>query len=242
MKSFRIVVHCLGTFFVLFVSYNKIMFWKDNILNLQKPLSLSDVINDAINIAQNSNTSHIIIEDNSVYLGCIALHDLETLDGDSKIGDYKYLFQPIYVLQNISWLDLMEVYSKYDANICPVLSDDHQYLGYYHRDDILDYLNQTPFLKEPGGILIVQKNISDFSMSQVAQIVESNGAKLLGCLVENIDHDQVVITLKMSLGVMNEVIQTFRRYRYEIISEHRDDTYIQNLKERSDYLDLYLNV
>lgn len=42
---------------------------------------------------------------------------------------------------------------------------------------------------------------------------------------------------------MNEsAIQTFRRYNYEIISEHQEDTYITNLKERSDYLDKYLNM
>jgi hypothetical protein len=35
---------------------------------------------------------------------------------------------------------------------------------------------------------------------------------------------------------MNEIIQTFRRYNYEIISEHQEDNYINNLKERSDYL------
>jgi hypothetical protein len=50
------------------------------------------------------------------------------------------------------------------------------------------------------------------------------------------------ITLKITLGAMNEIIQTFRRYNYEIISEHQEDNYINNLKERSDYLDKYLNI
>jgi hypothetical protein len=52
----------------------------------------------------------------------------------------------------------------------------------------------------------------------------------------------VEITLKITLGAMNEIIQTFRRYNYEIISEHQEDNYINNLKERSDYLDKYLNI
>ncbi len=41
---------------------------------------------------------------------------------------------------------------------------------------------------------------------------------------------------------MNEIIQSFRRYDYEIISEHFEDNYINTLKERSDYLDKYLNI
>ena len=41
---------------------------------------------------------------------------------------------------------------------------------------------------------------------------------------------------------MNEITQTFRRYGYVIISENEDDTYLTNLKERSDYLEKYLNI
>jgi hypothetical protein len=47
--------------------------------------------------------------------------------------------------------------------------------------------------------------------------------------------------MKISLGAINEIIQTFRRYNYEIIRTPEDD-YINNLKERSDYLDKYLNI
>ena len=79
-------------------------------------------------------------------------------------------------------------------------------------------------------------------MSQVAQIVESNNGKLLGLFVSEANTENVQITIKISLGGMNDIIQTFRRYNYEIISEHQEDNYINNLKERSDYLDKYLNI
>jgi hypothetical protein len=49
-------------------------------------------------------------------------------------------------------------------------------------------------------------------------------------------------TLKIGLGSVNELIQSFRRYEYEIISDHDEDNYWNNLKERSDYLDKYLNI
>jgi len=79
-------------------------------------------------------------------------------------------------------------------------------------------------------------------MSQIAQIIESNNGKLLGLFISDSDNESVEITVKISLGIMNNIIQTFRRYGYEIISEHQEDNYINNLKERSDYLDKYLNM
>jgi len=79
-------------------------------------------------------------------------------------------------------------------------------------------------------------------MSQVAQIIETNNGKILGLFISEANADFVEITIKLSLGGMNEIIQTFRRYNYEIVSEHQEDNYLNNLKERSDYLDKYLNI
>jgi hypothetical protein len=41
---------------------------------------------------------------------------------------------------------------------------------------------------------------------------------------------------------LNDIIQTFRRYSYKIISGHEEDSYIESLKDRSDYLKRYLNM
>ena len=106
----------------------------------------------------------------------------------------------------------------------------------------MKFFHETPFLKEMGGIIIVEKNSSDYSMSQITQIVESNNGKLLGLFISNVENDNVQVTVKITLGAMSEIIQTFRRYNYEIISEHQEDNYLNALKERSDYLDKYLNI
>ena len=79
-------------------------------------------------------------------------------------------------------------------------------------------------------------------MSQVIQIVESNNGKVLGVFISDTSVDMVEVTIKISLGAMNEIIQTFRRYSYDIVSEHQEDTYLNSLKERSDYLNKYLKM
>jgi hypothetical protein len=79
-------------------------------------------------------------------------------------------------------------------------------------------------------------------MREITQIIESNNGKILGLFVSEADNENTQVTIKISLGVMNEIIQSFRRYNYEIVSEHFEDNYINTLKERSDYLDKYLNI
>jgi len=140
------------------------------------------------------------------------------------------------------WLDVLEVFAKSHTNVIPVLDENNIYIGYYEMEDIMKFFQETPFLKEQGGIIIVQKGLLDYSMGQVTQIVESNNGKILGCFISEADLENVQITIKIGVGPMNEIIQTFRRYNYEIISEHQEDAYINSLKERSDYLDKYLNI
>jgi hypothetical protein len=88
----------------------------------------------------------------------------------------------------------------------------------------------------------LEKEIQDFSFSQVCQIVETNNGKVLGLFISEISGAIVKITLKFNAREINEIIQTFRRYNYNVLSKHKEDFYLEDLKERSDYLQKYLNI
>ena len=188
------------------------------------------------------NFSHFPVLENGIFIGSIASDDVETFDTDKKAIDYKYTLERFFARKSMMWLDVLEVFAKNHTNTVPVIDENNTYIGYYEMEDIMKFFQETPFLKEQGGIIIVQKGLLDYSMGQVTQIVESNNGKILGCFISEADLENVQITMKIGIGPMNEIIQTFRRYNYEIISEHQEDAYINSLKERSDYLDKYLNI
>jgi Mg/Co/Ni transporter MgtE len=207
-----------------------------------KPLNSKNKITDAQELFLELPYTHFPVTENNVYIGCIRKEDAETLNAEIQIEENRQDFERFYARSNMSWLDVQELFSRNQSNLMPVLDDENNYLGYFEMEEIIRLFNETPFLKEEGGIVVVQKSGGDFSMSQVAQIVESNNAKILGMFISKIENGKVEITLKTTLGGLNEIIQTFRRFEYEIISQHQEDSYIENLKDRSDYLDKYLNI
>jgi Mg/Co/Ni transporter MgtE len=186
--------------------------------------------------------SHFPVIEEGIYIGSISSEDIENFDNDKKVIDYKYTLAGFFTRTDSIWLEVLEVFAKNHTNLVPVLDEKNSYIGYYELDDIMSFFHQTPFLKEQGRILKVKKGVLDYSMSQITQIVESNNGKLLGLFISESDVDSIEVTMKISLGAINEIIQSFRRYNYEIISEHQEDNYINSLKERSDYLDKYLNM
>ncbi len=212
------------------------------IINDIKPLNIHDKVGDLKMMFNELTYSHMPIENEGVYMGCISENDAYCFEGDKTIIDCNYALEGFFVRASTTWLDILEEFAQNSCNIMPVLGDHNEYLGYFELNDIIGLFNETPFFAEPGGILIVEKGALDYSFSEISQIVETNDAKLLGAFISKMESDVVQITLKIGASGLNDVIQTFRRYSYNIVSGHEEDTYIENLKERSEYLKKYLDI
>jgi len=215
---------------------------QSHIIDTIPVFNLEGTLNDVIHFFKHTTYSHVAIVEDNIFLGVLSENDLETFESEKKIEDYKYNLESFFALKSTSWLDVLEQFARNECNLLPVLDDEKQVIGYYDLNDIVGVFIDTPFFTEPGGILVVAKGIKDYSFSEISQIVESNNTKLLGAFITDIRNDIIQITIKISTSNFSEVVQTFRRYNYNILFGNKDDQFIENLKERSDYLDKYLNV
>lgn len=212
------------------------------IMNDVKPLSFSDSIETALEIALEYKFTHIPVVDNNVYLGCLIAEDVENASDKATIEDFKFTLDKFYTLNTTNWFDVLQIFSENGTNLVPVLNMQNQYVGFYELNDCIKILSETPFLNEEGSTVIVEKAMNTYSISEVSQIIESNNSKILGLFISNFIDGMVQLSIKMNTTDMNGVLQTFRRYDYNIISNHLDDSYAVNLKNHSDYLDKYLNM
>ncbi|QAA81911.1 CBS domain-containing protein [Aequorivita sp. H23M31] len=212
------------------------------IINDVEPIDVSVKIREAQSVFNQLTYTHIPVEKNGHYVGCVSENDVYCFETSKTLGDFEYALEPFHVLEDTNWLDVLEAFAVHKSNIMPVLGDDNQYLGYYELSDIMSLFNNTPFLNENGGIIVIEKGIQEYSFSEVCQIVESNGARIFGLFISEINDETVQITLKVGQTGMNSIVQTFRRYNYTVISHHQEDKFLEDLKERSKYLDKYLNI
>lgn len=214
----------------------------DFLNNQIKPLQVSDLIADAENLFLDFDYSHFPILEQGIFMGSIAKEDAEILPTSNTINEHKLSLQRFFVRSNMNWFDIFEEFSKNHTNLLPVLDDKNQYVGFFELDDVLHFFNETTFVKEDGRVIVIEKETTDYTFSQICQIVESNESKVLGVFISNASPTVTQITLKIAQNNFNEIIQTFRRYNYSILSEHQEDSYLAGLKERTDYLNKYLNI
>ncbi|PKQ43739.1 CBS domain-containing protein [Confluentibacter flavum] len=213
------------------------------IINDIKPLNRNSKISDLQLMFNQLTYSHIPVEnDDHIYLGCFSETDAHCFESDKALSEFTNALEDFFVRNTTLWLDVLEAFARNSANIMPVLDEKNKYLGYYELNDIISLFGDSPFFTAPGGILVIEKGINDYSFSEISQIVESNNGKILGAFVSRIKNDVIQITIKIGNVGLSSIIHTFRRYSYNIVSGHEEDSYTESLKERSDYLNKYLNI
>ncbi|WP_405606675.1 CBS domain-containing protein [Polaribacter sp. Asnod1-A03] len=215
----------------------------DYILKEIKPLRLKDTIKKAQKVFKNYPITHFPVIENDKLLGSFAEVDIQTIENKgNELVEYSYLLDSFFADEKATVLELLKIFADNDTNIIPVLNQNKDYIGYFDLRDVLDVFSTSPFMIEEGETLIVERSKDDYSMSEVVQIIETNGATLLGLYISDKKSDITQVTLKIISDEINEIMQTFRRYDYKIISMHENDIYLEDLKNRSEYLQKYLEM
>lgn len=212
------------------------------IINDIKMPGVSQSIGEVQSLFSEHTYSHIPIQHDGQYIGCISENDIRSFDPEKPVEEYQYALEGFFARTYDNWLDALHAFAKNETNILPVLDEENNYLGYVELHDIMNIFTEAPFLNNPGGILVIEKGYKDYSFSEISQIVESNGAHLLGAFVSGMDNDMAQITLKIGPSPLNAILQSFRRYGYKVASTHEEDSFSTDLRDRSRYLDKYLNI
>lgn len=212
------------------------------IINDIQPFEVETPVAELQEVFNQLTYSHVPIQKDGIYLGCLSETDVYCFEANQKVSDILYAIEGFFVRDNTLWLDVLDRFAVNDSNIIPVLDTNNNYLGYYQMVDIISMFNKMPFFSEAGGIIIVEKSQNDYSFSEICQILESNNVKLLGVFISNFNNGAAQITIKTQNTGLSAVFESFRRYGYNIVSGHEDDTFVKTLKERSSYLDRYLNL
>jgi predicted transcriptional regulator len=215
----------------------------DYILKDITALQLNDSVKSAQNLFKNFPITHFPVVENDKLVGSFAEEDAQTIENKEDIlENYTYLLNPFFADERATVIELIKIFADNNATIIPVLNADKNYIGYYDLSDVLEVFSASPFLLEESKTLIVEKLENDYSMSEVTQIVETNGGKILGIYISEKQDGFVQLTLKVVSDEINEIMHTFRRYDYKIISTHENDIYLEDLKNRSEYLQKYLEM
>ncbi|HRG60187.1 MAG TPA: CBS domain-containing protein [Bacteroidia bacterium] len=208
------------------------------------PLKTSDTGERALAWMDEFRVSHLPIVNNVDFLGLISESDILDFNSASEpIGGHSLNLSRPYVFDYQHTYDVLKVMSSLKLTVIPVLNDKDQYLGLIHLSTLLQHFAEMASMKESGGLLILELNLHDYSLSEIARIVESNDAKILSLYISShIDSTKLEVTIKINRTDLSSIIQTFNRYNYIIKASFHQSEYVDDLKDRFDSFMSFLNI
>lgn len=188
--------------------------------------------------------SHLPVVDGNDYLGLLAdnnildLEDPEVILAKSGI----VLSQP-FVRADQHVYEVMKIVSAQNLSVVPILDQENNYLGCTNLPYLMSLITNTGSISEPGGIIVLELNQHDYSLSEIARIVEGNDAKILSSYITSAaDSTKMEVTLKVNKKNLGGILQTFNRYDYVVSASYTEDRFKEDLKLRYDSLMKYLNI
>lgn len=207
------------------------------------PLQTSDRGETALEMMSEFYVRHLPIVNNQQLLGLISEDDVLNFDVNEPIGSYSLSLIRPYVSSRDHIYEIMRLMAELKLTLIPVVDDDQNYLGVVTMEDLLQYFAQSASLSEPGSILILDVARRDYSLAEIARLVESEGAAILNVFLTTYPNSaRISVTLKINRQEIGRVLATFERFEYDIRASFSETEFVDSLKERYDSLMSYLNV
>lgn len=199
----------------------------------------------ALNWMDVFRVSHLAVVDNSKYMGMVSdklIYDLDLLDKPVSTELDKLNTAHVHEDQHI--FEVAILMYKLKLSVIAVLDADHYYIGSITLYDLARRFARFFSLQELGGVIVLEMNANDYSLTQISQIVESNDTKILSFFMNRIPGTtNLDIILKLDKEDLSPVIQTFMRYDYNVKAVYLDHSMLNDLyKDRYDQFMKYMNI
>lgn len=197
---------------------------------------------EALSIMQEFRLSHIAVVEDNKLLGIISEEDIWNMhDEGNKINSISDKIEMLCMPLGRDVFEIIKYMDEHKLTLLPIMGDEN-YFGAITQQSVIEGLASIVAIQESGGVIILEMNKKDYSMSEIAQIVESNNLKILSAYITDVDEkNNIKLTLKLNKIDIAAVIQTFERYKYNVAASYNYSENTDNLSDRFDSLMRYLN-
>lgn len=207
-------------------------------------LKPTDTVETALSLLIGNNLKQLPVLNEGNFIGLLCEEDLIGNQDNLSIHEIKLTTPSMNAREDDHIFDLMKKSAENEFRILPVFNENRKYLGFIQAREIFkDFIKNSP-ISEPGGILVIEMQKRDYYLSELARIIESENASVLGLFISSpsTDSEKIEITIKVNKQDLYFLKSTLERFGYDLKASFSDVRSSDVLKERYDSLMAYLNV
>jgi|TARA_B100002003_G_scaffold154960_1_gene143696 predicted transcriptional regulator len=197
----------------------------------------------ALSLMDDLKISHLPVVQNKSYLGIISENEiLEWEKTDESIDKHLSNLVAPHVLENQHLFDIIEVLEKNHLTIVPVLTENKQYMGSISNRKLLYTIARSSTVQSVGGVFVLEMNQNNYSMSEIARIIESNNAKILSSYITSAPNStKMELTIKVNKIDIDAIINDFERFEYKVMASYQESASNDDVMEKYESLMRFLN-
>jgi len=207
-------------------------------------LQLQDTVSKALRLINDYRVTHLPVVAADKFLGLISEDDL--LDADDEKLTIEVLqgnFNPASVKENVHFLNAVNYSTQFETSIVPIVNVNNELAGVITLVDLLKTLGNFSGANEIGGIIVMEMERSQFAISEISRIVESNDATILHLnTTVHPDTGLLTVTLHLNKKETTAIIAAFERYEYDVIYNFSDEKFEDNIDTNYRHLMNYLDI
>lgn len=220
------------------------MLAKELIKDTIPPLKPGDTGRKALKWMEEFRVRQLPVVNKQQFIGLLT--DVDVLgfnDPSLPISHYSLSLIRPFINENQHVYDAIKFATNNKYSVVPVLNDEQQYVGVITMHDLVESFAELKSVKSPGGIIILEFSSKDFSLSEVAQVVESNDAMILSSNVNaSADQTKIELTIKINKLDLSRILAAFFRYNYTVKASFQHSDQQEDLQSRYDSFMNYLNI
>jgi CBS domain-containing protein len=208
------------------------------------PLKLLDTGVKALMWMNDFHVRHLPVVEGGKLVGILSEDEvLNFLEAESSIKDSKPYMLNAFVPGQKHLYDIMKLVVNHNLTIVPVMNNDGEYMGLITLEDLIKKLAETGSITHPGGVLVLSMEPRDYSLSEIARIIEMENATILSSFISSpYGQSTMELTLKLNKEDLKHIVATLERFDYTVKSSYYESEFIDTLNDRYESLMRFLDV
>lgn len=204
----------------------------------------SDKGQKVLSLMDECRVSHLPVVDQGVFIGLISdkiIYDFNLID--EPVGKVSDKLTKAHVFEHQHIFEVAVVMYKLKLSVIAVLDESHEYKGAITLHDLAYRFARYFSFQEIGGIIVLEMDENDYSMTQISQIVESNDIRILSSFINHVHETNTFeVVLKLDKEDLSSVVQSFMRYDYNVKNIYLGHSMMNDLyQDRYEQFMKYLN-
>jgi acetoin utilization protein AcuB len=220
------------------------MIARDLINDSYPPLKPSDTGLKAIRWMEEFHLGHLPIVDGTNYIGLISEQDILKLDSlERPLANQQLPLIKPFVKANQPIFEIVKLIAHEQLTLIPVVDDEKHYLGLISSSDLLRHYKDSGIFDDATGVIVLEMDTRNYSLSEIAHLVELEDAKILSAFVTpQPENDTFDITIKINQVDLSRILSSFSRHGYYVKEHYNQAQFVEDLKSRYDSLIKYLDI